>query len=120
MILLAATEIGFGAFAWLSRDQDGDVAWSDFRDIWRDLSERKLRQSAAVTDVMGELGLIVAWVLTPGVAIWTLALIPIRLRRPRPTRRGLVRQPGFVASVAVSIATTAGCNARLPRRRTDG
>ena len=37
-----------------------------------------------------------------------LALIPIRLRRPRPGLRRLARQPGFVASCAVAAALAAG------------
>lgn len=37
-----------------------------------------------------------------------LALIPIRLRRPRPGLRRLVRQPGFAASCATAAALTVG------------
>ncbi len=35
---------------------------------------------------------------------FTLAFLPIRLRRPRPDRAGLWRQPGWVACVSVMIS----------------
>jgi hypothetical protein len=42
--------------------------------------------------------------LTWAGLIFTLALIPIRLRRPRPGRDDLWRRPGWVACVSVAIA----------------
>jgi hypothetical protein len=41
-------------------------------------------------------------VLFPWFAIWTLAILIARLRRPRPRGRGLARQPGFVACCSVA------------------
>jgi hypothetical protein len=46
---------------------------------------------------------LVAWVLLP----LSLALIVIRLRKPHPRWRRLVRQPGFQASLLVGLATVA-------------
>lgn len=34
---------------------------------------------------------------------WTLAFLPIRLRRPRPSRRRLFLQPGMAACIAVAV-----------------
>jgi hypothetical protein len=42
----------------------------------------------------------------PCLAVWTAAFLVIRLRAPRPRRRRLLMQPGFVAAVvALSILT---------------
>jgi hypothetical protein len=42
--------------------------------------------------------------LTWAGLIFTLALIPIRLRRPRPGRDDLWRRPGWVSCISVAIA----------------
>jgi hypothetical protein len=45
-----------------------------------------------------------SWVIlamTPLLAVWSLALLVLRLRQPRPRFRRLLRQPGFVASISV-------------------
>ncbi len=42
------------------------------------------------------------------VAAWAMAVVVLRLRRPRPPRRRLVRQPGFVAGVASLMAMLLG------------
>jgi hypothetical protein len=39
----------------------------------------------------------------PVPALWSIALFGLRLRRPRPDLRRLVRQPGFVAAGAVTL-----------------
>jgi hypothetical protein len=39
----------------------------------------------------------------PVPAVWSIALFGLRLRRPRPALRRLVRQPGFVAAGAVTL-----------------
>jgi hypothetical protein len=41
----------------------------------------------------------------PVMLPWTLALLWVRLRKPRPPLRRLCRQPGFAASTAVAIVT---------------
>ncbi|AGA28428.1 hypothetical protein [Singulisphaera acidiphila] len=42
------------------------------------------------------------------LAPWTVALLLLRFRQPRPCLRRLVRQPGFVADVAASLVLTVG------------
>src|SRR3954453_20841801 len=44
-----------------------------------------------------------AW---PLPAMWSIALLILRLRRPRPRWRRLSRQPGVAASCAVAFAAT--------------
>ncbi len=50
-----------------------------------------------------EVGAVLLILSVPAAAAWTVALIPLRMKRPRPPRRRLVRQPGLVATVAASI-----------------
>jgi hypothetical protein len=51
-----------------------------------------------------ELGELSARLAVPLVAVWTLALIPIRLVGPRPRLRRLARQPGMTAICAAGAA----------------
>jgi hypothetical protein len=43
-------------------------------------------------------------IFRPILLAWTAAIVVLRLRRPRPSRRRLWRQPGFVACFAVTFA----------------
>ena len=45
-----------------------------------------------------EFGFVMFILALPVAAAWTLALIPLRLKRPRPPWRHLARQPGWVAA----------------------
>lgn len=51
------------------------------------------------------------YVLIPCATLWTLALLVLRLRHPRPTLRHLVRQPGTVACCVTTlvVAIDAAC-----------
>ena len=46
--------------------------------------------------------------LEPWLASWTLAFLAIRLRKPRPRFRRLMRQPGMVACVAATVVMAVG------------
>ncbi len=46
--------------------------------------------------------------LSPILALWTIALLFLRLRNPRPTVRTLTRQPGFVCTFAVALTIAVG------------
>jgi hypothetical protein len=52
-------------------------------------------------------GLVTAWMYIlatlPVPALWSLAILALRLRHPRPPLRRLVRQPGVVACGAASL-----------------
>ena len=43
---------------------------------------------------------------SPIVMAWTLAILGVRLRRPRPRMRRLLRQPGFVAGLMAAAVLT--------------
>lgn len=50
-----------------------------------------------------------AWARLLQASVWaalplTLALIPLRLRQPRPWKRHLWRQPGWLAGIAVAVS----------------
>ncbi len=51
-----------------------------------------------------ELGALLTYLPVPVGAAWTVALIPLRLRRPRPPWRRLARQPGLAAASAATLA----------------
>jgi hypothetical protein len=42
------------------------------------------------------------FLVAPAVALWTLAMLAFRLRRPRPHLRSLERQPGYMACLSAS------------------
>jgi hypothetical protein len=56
------------------------------------------------------------WLSTGGcVALfWTLAVLPLRLRKPRPTRRRLWRQPGVIACSAAGLAALLSVVSSIP------
>jgi hypothetical protein len=82
MILVAATAVGFG----ILRDWAAPAIWYPWP---------RLRSIVDFTHVV--LGMMNLY--------WTIAVVGIRLRRPRPSLRRLGRQPGFVAGVAVLLMT---------------
>lgn len=51
--------------------------------------------------------------LLPCGLVWTLAVLLLRLRQPRPPRRHLVRQPGAIACATCVLVTLAGALALL-------
>ena len=81
MMMAAACALGFT----MSR------LWSS--KVWETSFRRMFTQAEAVA-------LITTWSVLP----LSVALIPIRLRRPRPPLRRIGRQPGFQASVAGCVA----------------
>ena len=50
----------------------------------------------------------IAYQAMPLTFPWTLAVLALRLRRPRPSLRRLAHQPGFAACVAVAVMSVAG------------
>lgn len=81
------------------------VTWyhPDYSDPWKVIEDMRRR---------GPIGApfhITYWVhlASPFLLLWTLALIPALLRRPRPPLTRLMRRPGAAACVALVVATTA-------------
>ena len=111
MILVAATAVGLaiglsmrseayhlsngsiGIGEWPSIDppdySGGLLHWKTYRETHRLLQQ-----------VAGE--------STPLMFPWTLAVLGLRLRRPRPTLRRLARQPGFAACASVAMMAVVG------------
>jgi hypothetical protein len=93
MILVAATAIGFGAIGWLARLSGVSVL--DARD---EVSETLPQQGRQITaEAIATFCAMGAGLVTPLIAAWALALIPIRLISPRPRWRRLASQPGTMA-----------------------
>jgi hypothetical protein len=92
MILVAATGAGF-AWARFNFGPEGQIAglWSKSATSTRWLAD------GITAGLMGTL---------PVLFTWTLAVLAIRLRRPRPRMRVLARQPGFVGCSAACLAVS--------------
>jgi hypothetical protein len=96
MILVAATAIAIPAI-WSQIDNEWTDAfvpsyWDRVQGGWR--AWPGVMPAVFIADVI-ELA-------RPCLATWTLALLALRLRRPRPTRRRLLLRPGMVACVAAA------------------
>src|SRR5262249_26791016 len=87
MILIGATAVGLG----LAR-----ATWSGFHH-----------------GLLGLVGFVVAAIYGM-LAPWASALLVIRLRRPRPPRRRLGRQPGYIACAASVLALVITLATTLP------
>ena len=86
MILVAATGVGL---AW------NRVSYPDFSTYnypW-------LRKWPTLTPFN-----LAIWVLVPNFAVWTLTLVLLGLRRPRPSLSEVVRGPGMAGCLAASLA----------------
>jgi hypothetical protein len=88
MVLVAATAAGM---AWVHAYYDPQsfaIAWRFYvrEGYWTQATQYLIRA---------------AW---PFVLAWTMAILILRLRPPRPPRRWLARQPGLVACCAVTLA----------------
>ena len=92
MILVAATAVGYaGVHAFASQIMEEDLS-SILRET---VSKGRFRDLAAILLLCA----------LPVLAAWTLALIPLRLLKPRPSFRRLGRQPGLMAGLSFAITT---------------
>lgn len=94
MILIGATALGFGLIRW-SRI---DVARLFQRDPHYGPLPRRYLSSIVHR---------LHYTVVPFLASWTLGMLVIRLRRPRPERRRLFRQPGAAALAAATLTVVA-------------
>ncbi len=91
MILVAATAVGYALVHVLERlIGEGDFL-SLIREAWTGREFAKM-------------ALLLYLVALPVLAAWTVALIPLRLLKPRPRSRRMARQPGLMAGIAASMA----------------
>lgn len=89
MALVAATAAGM---AWIRSNYD----WQFFFWTWGSFYTKG--------DVL-QTGSYLIRFLWPFLLAWTLAVLVLRSRRPRPPRRHLMRQPGLVACCAATLGT---------------
>ena len=84
-ILVAFTGIGLASIRWIAEDPFPNL-----------LRSRSLAQAAER---------LAFWYFdgVPVLAAWTLGVLLLRLRRPRPEIRRIAHQPGFVACLAVFV-----------------
>jgi hypothetical protein len=101
MALVAATAVGL----WVGRSID-DRFWDELPRLERPDDWSQLASWAAYRETHGFVTTL-ASLAKPMALSWTIALLGLRLRGPRPTVRRLGRQPGFSACLAVSLVTAA-------------
>jgi hypothetical protein len=97
MILVAALAVGLGGLRVL-----GPLEYLT------DLLGAMLTKEAWTRDGLEEIGSEFLLLATPSAVSMTLALLVLRLRRPRPVWRRLARQPGLMACLALVVAW--GCS----------
>lgn len=90
MVLVAATALGMVPARQFLAEVHFNVSW--------ELAPANVLRAAALAVAAA----------TPCAATWTLALLPLRLRSPRPDRRRLVRQAGFVAAGTAGLIIALG------------
>jgi hypothetical protein len=107
IVLMAATAVACGVTRWIDSLSDGAVSWSALPDIWINYTHQPpsvVNNRMELIDVVLETSLDLVALTLPFFAIWTLALIPLRLRFPRPRWRRLPNQPGAMATCAVGVS----------------
>jgi hypothetical protein len=100
MILVAGMALGF-AFIGNPGPELRNFTWRSPLDGLRAFDDVNA-EGMILRGVHRLLWLVTSW-LTPGLIPWAFATILLRLRRPRPSLRRLVRQPGFAACLAVAL-----------------
>lgn len=104
MILVAATAAGCALTSWLDRASDGEVSWQALGECIRELpAVVSARETASAWQMVFEITFTGAYLVLPLVALWTLAILPLRLLGPRPRWRRLARQPGLMAACATAV-----------------
>lgn len=90
---------------WVCRVTEDTISWSILSDAsWKLFRNWPGEDWRSVSEKVVELSFMLAILILPLVAMWTLALIPLRLLVPRPRFRRLACQPGMMASCASGVA----------------
>ena len=102
MILVAATAVACGLLLAIEWITEGQISLRTFPELFTaklaSLSTKETIQLAL------SVSLLATSLALPFAAMWTLAIIPIRLSGPRPRFRRLSRQPGIIAALAAALA----------------
>jgi hypothetical protein len=102
MILVAAMAVGCGILKGLSVITEGELSWHTIcREAMREFQATPTQEWPLVT--ITTFAVVVALV-SPFVAMMTLAFLPIRLLRPRPRFRQLARQPGMIGACGACLS----------------
>lgn len=105
MILVAATAVGCALVNGISAISNGESSWQN---IYKEVTDLLQGQAPAgwLFTAMGIAAEFTVFLVSPIVAMWGVALIPIRLTGPRPRWRRLARQPGLTAACAATLAAS--------------
>jgi hypothetical protein len=105
MIMVAATAAGCALLVGIDHFTQGEVSCSavyrSSQELFGDWPAGDWEAAVAET---AELALLIACLLMPVAAIWTLALVSISFTGPRPPLRRLARQPGVIAVCAAGLS----------------
>ena len=91
MILLAATAVGYAGVHGLELFMDDGDFVSRTTEAW-------IRRQYV------NLALLLELVVLPFLMTWTVAVVPLRLLKPRPKFRHMARQPGLMACLVVTMS----------------
>ncbi len=98
MILIAAMGAALGTIRLMESKLPS--TWSD---VLGDLFDGPFAESSMLVDQLADSLLLVGFTITAILGWLSLILIPIRLRKPRPSLRRIAAQPGWTACVAASV-----------------
>jgi hypothetical protein len=105
MILVAATAFASGLMLLMEQITQGQISWSALPALFE--SDSRIFGSAKHEQMIYlfvSAAFLVTLLALPFAAMWTLALIPIRLTGPRPRFRRLSCQPGMMAAISAGVA----------------
>jgi len=98
IVLIAATAVALTAYGYSPLFYIRFFI-GDFRQTWN--ARPTFHASLYHTLVLVQMSV---WaLLLPLLSSWTIALLPLRMMRPRPRWRRLTRQPGFIACCVASL-----------------
>jgi hypothetical protein len=94
ILLVAAVALGFAGGRFIAEFGEINLArdWDDLRSDWKDDRGRWFQSSTLILHAID--------LATPTLVACSAAILISRLRNPRPRRRRLFRQPGFLGLVA--------------------
>jgi len=107
MILVAATALACGITVWIYRGSGEEISVSvvpEPNTTYPQPPPTVIASNQQIINFILDASFELILLTLPFFAMWTLALIPIRLRFPRPRLRRLARQPGMRATCAVGMA----------------
>lgn len=90
LVLIAATALGLVAIR---------LTWEEQSEVFQVEGDTSLARTLSTV----EHGSGLVRLVEPGLVVWTLALLILRLRSPRPAWRRLMLQPGFIVEIVTVL-----------------